>query len=455
LEQLAGDAETWRSIEASVVARLSVRAAGYAKDIRHTAKAAAAGARWFVTRDDRFRRACAEMIFEVCGIRVTSPSAFLLEVDRVVRDDIYRPADLDGSDIEVRPLDPTELDDAARAFVNQPEGERLRDLRARLNDHASDTRHARIHVFAQGRDLLALSVSLNGRNEIAVCRVWRGRAQETLARHMLGWLRTASGESRTIRLTDTACGPMVARAARDEGFLEAPYGRTAFVVAGSGSIADLRDEVRRLLVEAAPDAVPAVIERSVAAPVDPSPETALSLESLFYPYLVIGAGLPTFLVPIKHRWAADLLDPSLSRGQLFPRPTAMALQREHVYYRSPRSHGGLTAPGRILWYVSGTVPGARTIRAVSHLLEIIVGNPRQLFRRFSHLGVYTYDQVQASAIDGSVMALRFARTRPLERPVTLDEYRRLVARESGKGVSLVGPQPLNEHTFVQIINMSQ
>lgn len=459
LDQLSSTPTVWRGLEAAVAERLGVRAAGYAADLRHAAKAAAAGARWLVTRDDRFRRACGVEIVDAWGLSVVSPSAFVLELDQRARGELYRPADLAGSNIEIRTLEPQELDSAARAFVNQRDGERLRDFRARLNDLAANTQDIRATVFADGADLLALSVTLNGvPREIAICRVRSGRTQETLARHMLGWVRdgsaAASGAaSGAAILTDSFCGPAIIRAADDEGFLEGRSCRTAFAISGVGTAQALRAELESLVRRVPAACVPPdILERLAATP--STPAAALLLEATFHPYSVVGARLPTFIVPIKPVWARELVDPALARAQLFPRSTGLALQREHVYFRSPRSSGGLSAPARILWYVSGSGAGAMAIRAMSHLVEVVVGDARRLHRRFAHLGVYTEEQVRAAARNGQVMALRFSRTRTIEPPVPLDDYRRLVTQERpGRGLALAGPQPVSEHLFVSVAKM--
>lgn len=455
LEQLSCTPAVWRRVEAALVERLSVRAAGYAADLRHAAKAAAAGARWLVTRDDRFRRTCGDDVMDGCGLSVVSPSAFVLELDRLARGELYRPADLAGSNIEIRTLEPHELDPAARAFVNQRDGERLRDFRLRLNELVANTQDTQATVFAQGADLLALSVTRNGLpREVAICRVRPGRTQETLARHMLGWMRDGcAATSGAVTLTDPFCGPAVLRAADDEGFLEAGGRRTAFALPGVGTVQALRAEleslVRRLPAAWVP---PDILRRLEATP--STPAAALLLEATFHPYLVVGAGLPTFIVPIKPVWAAELVDPALARAQLFPRSSGLALQREHVYFRSPRSSGGLTAPARILWYVSGSGEGGMAIRAISRLTEVVVGDARRLHRRFSHLGVYTEAQVRAAARHGQVMALRFSGTRAIQPPMRLDDYRRLVTQEQPRrGLALAGPQPVTEQTFVSVATM--
>jgi hypothetical protein len=271
---------------------------------------------------------------------------------------------------------------------------------------------------------------------------------------MLGWVRDGSAPtSGAVILTDSFSGPAVRRAADDEGFLEASSCRTAFALSGVGTVQTLRAEleslVRRLPATCVP---PDILGRVEATP--STPASALLLEAMFHPYSVVEAGLLTFIVPIKPVWAAELVDPALARAQLFPRSTGLALQREHVYFRSPRSSGGLTAPARILWYVSGSGEGGMAIRAMSHLVEVVVGDARRLHRRFAHLGVYTEAQVRAAARDGQVMALRFSRTRAIEPPVPLDDYRRLVTRERpGRGFALAGPQPVSEHLFASVATM--
>lgn len=456
LEQLFCPRDVWKAYEAALVDRLGARATGYAADIRHAAKAAASRARWFITRDDKFRRTCGKELLPTWGLNVLSPSSFVLELDRLVRGDMYRPADLAGSEIEIRALGPEELDHAARVFLNQRDGERLRDFRALLNRLAADPQSNRVTVFASGVELLALSVTTcRSPQDIQICRVRPGSTQDTLARHMLGWLRTGSAPvSRVVMLTDSLCGEAVVRAAADEGFLNAPRCRTAFALWGVGPAEALKDQLKgEMLRLPTSDVPPGILDRVTATA--STPAGALSLEATFHPYSVVGASLRTFMVPIKRVWAAELVDPSLSRAQLFRRSTALTLQREHVYFRSPRSSGGLTAPARILWYVSGSGEGGKSIRAVSHLEEVVIGDPQRLYRRFAHLGVYTKAQVSAAALDGQVMALRFSRTRSIEPPVGLNDYRRLVARQRpGAGLALVGPQPVDEQVFASVAMMT-
>ena len=144
---------------------------------------------------------------------------------------------------------------------------------------------------------------------------------------------------------------------------------------------------------------------------------------------------------IEAQWAAELFDTELARGMLFPRQTALSMQRENVYYRSPAASGGLAAPGRIIWYVKASPGSQNGIRAVSTLRDVVVGDPAQLYRRFAHLGTYTNEQVLETARAGAVMALRFSHTSLFPSPVALQRYRHLMS-VNGVGLNLQGPQRL-------------
>ena len=437
---------SWRDVEDALTELFGERANANRDDIRHLAKASSAGARWFVTRDDRLRRALESPTADL-DLQVVSPSEFILDVDRLVRGDRYRPADLAGSDVTIRHLRAEELEPVSRAFVNQSRGEPWTAFRDLVNALAAQPTSATGHLFElDGQPTALVFTQRSPCVRVPVCRV-RGSARSTVARHVLGWLRVSEAQAGgAVWLTDPYKSSVFESVAADEGYLPAPLGQTACNLSGRGSIAELRERLRALQLQMPRDAFPAKALDELGE-AHPTPATAHALERVFAPFLVLGADLPSFVVPIRSAWATQLLDPRLSRDQLFPRDRSLALRREHVYFRSPRSDGGLIAPARLLWYVSGPGPGAKAFRAVSLLDEIVVGDADRLHSRFAHLGVYSREQVRASADpSGQVMALRFSSTRLLEPVVPLAEYRRLVGDE-GRGVALAGPQPVHEHTF--------
>lgn len=455
LEHLHADRGHWHHVLAEIQGAVGLNAARrYESDLRHVARAVAADARWFVTRDGRFARACGSKISGVAQIRIVDPHEFAFDVDHSSRSESYRPVDLEGTDVQVRAVDPRELDVLTRTFTNQRDGETLRGFRSHLHALAGD-RTCELFVFIDGDESpLALVVFRNGALlEVAVCRAANGPAQPTVARQLLRWLRHEGCRrgDKAVWVRDARCGEWVVRPLEREGYLAAREGRIALVQQGLRTVPALRAAVA-VEVDALPEvARPGSIEDVFGSTAPADAAVAGLLEAVLDPVVVVGAQMPVFRIPIRPSWAAALFDHSLSAGQLFPRERALGLRCDHVYYRSPVASGGLRAPAHLLWYVSGQEPGSKTIRAVSALTEVITGDPDRLHQRFSHLGTWDRATVRSVAKGGQVMALRFTRTQILPKPVALAEYRRIHdQRALGTDLLLAGPQQVDELVFTEV-----
>lgn len=70
-------------------------------------------------------------------------------------------------------------------------------------------------------------------------------------------------------------------------------------------------------------------------------------------------------------------------------------------------------------------PGIGEMWRRSRLEQVLHGDPDELHKRFSYLGVLGIDDVREVAAPREVQALRFADTELFPRPVTLDTYRRI------------------------------
>jgi hypothetical protein len=179
------------------------------------------------------------------------------------------------------------------------------------------------------------------------------------------------------------------------------------------------------------------------------------IERLLWPGKIIDAEIPVFIVPIKPQWAIHLFDSSLAECDLFGADEQLALKTENVYYRSALP-AGPTAPAYILWYVSkgrrGNL-GTMSIRACSWLDEVIIGKPKELFRRFRRLGVYQWTNI-SNLVQGDlkrdIMALRFGRTELFEDPVSWDDLQEILSKCEGTGNPIASPVRICRETFLEI-----
>jgi predicted nucleic acid-binding protein len=450
--RVAGEPGLALRIEAEIRSVLGTAAEPHLEDITIAAQAASAGARWMVTEDHRFRRACGDVIAKVAEVELVSIAGLLVEVNSLAAGDGYRPVELMGTDVSVQAVESGDFDELARRFLNQRAGETFNEFRSRLHALASAVPETHLSVFVGDGELLALVAVRSGEVlEAPVCRVRHGAFEPTLARQVLGWLRdqVVTNGAVAIRLTDRASGRWVGAGLVGEGFLDAET-PIAVPVVGSGSIVDLsaRLELEPLASLIGHDQ----IDRVRALPDDEA--SAHLVERTFDPFTVLGAGLRTYRVPIGERYASELFDHSLSEGQLFARDRGLALRREHVYFRDPG--GGIEAPARILWHVTGDGSGGRKMRAVSLLNEVVVGDVDQIIRRFAPLGVLDPEQVKGRAKNGRIMALRFSHTSLFPSPVTLDQYVEVMAELTPDDHPIwVSPQAVTEQVFDRVITMAR
>lgn len=160
-----------------------------------------------------------------------------------------------------------------------------------------------------------------------------------------------------------------------------------------------------------------------------------------------------FLCP---EWAENLFDEELAKQDIFGAKKELALRREVVYYRSAKNSGGLTAPGRILWYVSqGKKPGhyyqAKAIRACSRLDEIIIDTPKNLFQQFRRLGIYSFNDVLKTAnndLGKKVMAIKFSDTEIFSDPIAFDDIQSILEKK----ITLQSPYKISSKYFGRLYN---
>lgn len=378
-------AETLRS---AAFEALGSAADPHLDDILLATRAAAAGARWFVSEDVQFRTACGTALKDVADIEVVPVVEMVLAADQLVRGELYHGQYLQGTDIEVREVVAGDLDDIARTFLNQRAGETLKVWRKHLHAMATDVARTHLYLFCDTENPVALAAVTSGDIiEVPVCRVRRGPAEPTLARQLLGWLRDRCREmgAMAVQITDERPGQWIESRSVAEGFL--PDQRpTAVPIRGATTIADVGT------ILAAPPLASRLEPGHAEAlsRLTPSPAAAHSVESIFHPVIVTGAGLPTVRVPISLHYAIELFDHVLSEGRLWGRDRSVALRREHVYFRTPSA---VAARGAGTSSVAGHRRQAPWRRHPACLVATRRDHPRQ--RRSAHQPVLALGRAES------------------------------------------------------------
>jgi hypothetical protein len=185
-------------------------------------------------------------------------------------------------------------------------------------------------------------------------------------------------------------------------------------------------------------------------------EALIRVERALWPAKILGTGLPCFIVPIQPYWAQHLFDVNLAERTLFGADPQLAMNSENAYYRAAKP-AIVTAPGRILWYVSQdhAFPGSMALRACSYLEDVLITRPKEAYRRFQRLGVYVWRDVFEIAgkdLNKDIMAFRFTKTELLRQPVTWARLQE-VLRRHGKASQFQSPVKITEACFLELYQL--
>ncbi len=406
-------------------------------DRQHLAAAAAGGADFFVTRD-RELLALAPPIAEQLGVNVVSPLELILTIDEQQHKTHYDPRRLAGSSLTIQHVTGKDIRGLCSQFLSHDRGERRSDFEKRLRAALADVEAAEGFLIQRAGVNLALLAVRRADPllmEIVLLRVQADALGPTIARHLVARMITrAVDENRSIvSLTDPAVAEFVLNECQQLGFVKNERGAAKANFAGIRDLADLSRPVE-VLRSQRPELSPVCIavQKTVArcGTNHGSAEDIDYLEHLLWPLKVNDNRAASYMVPIWPQWAKHLFDEHLAGQDLFAPDTFLLLQHENVYYRSAHPPV-LSAPSRVLWYVTGdrNYHGAARIRACSRVEEVVVDSAAAVFKRFSRLGVYAWTDVLETAGNdpsGEVMAFRFSATYLLPSPVSKDDVEQVL-----------------------------
>jgi len=421
-------------------------------DLREVAYAVAGGAPFLVTRDQVMINLC-EPLYASHGLMVLHPSELINHLDSVERESDYRPARIEGTRLKNALLKAEVLDAVIGAF--KVADERDSELRKILLHYLSLPKTTDAQVItdqADGHVLLGITQRLQP--EVLTVPVLR-RGKHTMAATMLrnflrAALAAAASEKRSaVVISELRLSDDDKEVLREFGFVQCTDSWAKVVLRAAGSLIEIRSAAEALRIDAgfagARDAAFAAI--SAAAELQEL-ESIAAIERQLWPAKVTESNVPTFIVSILPQWAQHFFDVELGSQLLFGLREDLHLGVEGAYYRSTENNN-LAVPGRVLWYVSkGAGDGSMTIKACSQLEEVVVGKPKELFRRFQRLGVYEWRDVFAVAgndISQDIVAFRFRMTERFKTPVGMDMLESLGIRGP-----FMSPRKISDSQFASI-----
>ena len=421
-------------------------------DLRQVAYTIAGGVPFLVTRDEVLVERC-EPLYQSHGLMVLHPAELINHLDSVEREGDYRPARIEGSRLKNTLLKAETLDAAVADFkaAEEREGDFKKVVlhcltQPKVMDVQVITDNANAHVVLgvmdrQRPEILTVPVLRHSRHSMAT----------TMLRNFLrACLTAAADEQRSIvTVTETRLADADKNILNEFGFALCGdiWAKIALRRVGNlnlirKAVTDLKlDSNLELAKHAALNAINTAAELR-------DPVAYAAIERQLWPAKVIESDVPTFIVSIEPKWAQHFFDAELGSQLLFGLREDLHLGVEGAYYRKKKNNN-MAAPGRVLWYVTqGDGDGSMTIKACSQLEEVLVGKPKELFRRFQRLGVFEWRDVYEAAgknTSSDIMAFRFRMTERFKVPIGMD-----VLESQGIRGPFMSPRKISDSQFATI-----
>jgi GNAT superfamily N-acetyltransferase/predicted nucleic acid-binding protein len=200
-----------------------------------------------------------------------------------------------------------------------------------------------------------------------------------------------------------------------------------------------------------PQAIPAMgsADQEIAFTSDSGPQSSVSLfvaEGLLSPTLIVGPGRGGTVVPIRWRYAEQLLQAS---PQLLLAPSREAsLFSDRVYFSSARNVRVLSSGTPLLFYESGGGGGRAAVTAVARVTGSEVHSKADVSAELLRHGVLDSQDLVDLMASGFVAVTTFDNVMAFERPVRLDRLRQIGCVD---GSNLVTARPITHEQLVTIL----
>jgi hypothetical protein len=370
----------------------------------------------------------------------------------------YQPRSLAGTRISFQRIKSETVNTLASLFANHSVGEGASEFRQKVRNFLADAKQFSVQL-AYDSDSTPLGVIVYDKSNahrlnVPLFRLKQAPGAPTLANYLVFKciVDSASDGRAFTRFSDMGMQPMVIDALIEHRFLHAGEFWERMNLAGVHSRSEIAARLKEC--ERRGDAEFRFCkEISAALKASSNVEEVMEIEHTIWPCKIREQLVPNFLVPIRPQWAEHLFDARLAEQGLFGALQEVALRCENIYYRSAKN-SGLRAPGRIVWYVSQSrrYSGSGSVRACSILEEVIVGKPKELFKRYRRFGIYQWKDVLQTAggdIHSQVMCLRFSHTEPFRTPIPLKELTAIKDRFQSRA-PLIGPHRLPLGAFEEL-----
>lgn len=428
-------------------------------DLRQIAWALAGNAQFFVTRD-KFLLKKENEFYEKFDLNIIRPSDLIIKLDELLNEAKYQPSRLAGTQIQINHITSGREAMITDNFLAYSEGEKKSKFKTKIRRYFSDPEKYESFIISnKNNKLLAFFVVERPNSytlKVPLIRVANNQMAFTLVSHLLNKLIIKSSkENRVLTIiTEDFLTKESKVALQENGFIFNSNTWIKFNLKGiktKDSLINGLEKMNDVIANIYP--LEKLIQDTKNAFKLGNIDFLYEIEKALWPVKIIDIRIPTYIISIKPLWAEQLFDVKLASQNLFGAKPELVFNNENVYYR--KTHPNiLTAPARLLWYVTDNGHlGSKHLRACSYLDNIIIDRPKKLYRKFRRLGIYRWNDVFRTAkknLNNKIMAVKFSKTELFENPIPWEKLSKLLQELEGRGAPIQSPVRIKKDTFIKL-----
>ena len=418
-------------------------------DLKQLACAIANDVECFVTNDNQLLKIY-QKFADSYNVIIYSPAEFYRNIDSILSREIVRTEPLPSAHgaLEDMVFDEEGL---VSKYLNNAQGEKRCEFVGVLREHQHRALLKQIVIAGDICGFLYYSIT-NGVFTVHLIRLLHrpGNYAQVVANFILSELiqRATHKGIVLIEMLDKFAPPQIVSSGRHLGFVDDNKVTIKYI----GSSQAYLESAKRALPEVAFTSIQAI---AAARPSNDDPYAQVALEHQFFPAKFTDIEIPTFVIPIKPSWAHDLITPEMKdEYSLMPSATGNVLMYiSNAYFTGTNAR--VTAPGRILWYVTTnkskhfSSKWAKHIIASSYLDEVHFGSKQDIFKKFCRIGVYGWKNINTIKADVCT-AIVFSRTEIFPNKIPYNMLQTMIRNKAGKGVTPVSIFPVPKDVFFEI-----
>lgn len=430
-------------------------------DVSHIAEAIAGNAAVFITRDEAWLNTdIARYILQKYDLNIMSPGEFISTMDHLCTPSDYAPSRLAGLNLDFSKMQASDFSAVVNTFYQQYSSKK-HFLEKDLREWMSHPAMFDILLIKSNGTPACLIVRKNEKAEQHIVTLQfnantiRPSLQNTFIKRIaFKLLDDATKENiRHIIIPVALLSNSLSLAFTSCGFFEDSTNLVRTIDARIVHINDLDCLSEHGFTTPVAEAITQLKQQRLKST---SNENIVRLEKALWPLKISGTDIPSYLVPIQAEYARQLFDEKMCNEEpsLFTNEKMEpALSIENVYYKALK-HSIPNGPARLLWYVSqSSYMYTGAVRAVSYLDEVDRGTCRELFKRYSRLGVLEWEALRKiGGGSGKVTAYSFSYTELLDTPVSLSKIRDIIKKPNETIQSF---RKISDDDFFQIYKLGK